>query len=194
MSICWYMLCIYISYEKARRTKAKGIQTHSYIFSCTQSSSFISAFSPSHWCIRVTLQSSRGMPLPSCSNSPTTTNQTFLPQLRAVPTAILVCCLRSTLIHKNESELQGPRIANPWPSAKDKPRKSGSIFAELQWGLWGLSCSLSSLMRSRVWLKRLSATADHASALRWEEIRPDECGNYVVSLGKWWRLADYWYS
>ena len=145
MSICSYMLSIYISYEKARYSGPQAIgahthththtQTHTYIylpFSCTQSSSFISALSPSHWCSRVTLQSSRGMPLPSCSNSPTTTNQTFLPQLRAVPTAILVCCLRSTLIHKNESELQGPRIANPRPSAKDKPRKSGPIFTELQ--------------------------------------------------------------
>lgn len=78
-----------------------------------------------HWFSRVTLQSSRGMPVWSCSNTvrPPPIRLSYHNSEQFILRYWLVD-LCSILIHKNELELQGPRIANPWPSEKDKPRKS----------------------------------------------------------------------
>lgn len=46
------------------------------------------------------------------------------------------------------------------------------------------------LMCSGVWLQQFSGIV----LLRREVLQPDECSNYVVSLGKWWRLTHYWCS
>ncbi len=73
-------------------------------------------------------------------HSPTTSNPSFQPQHRAVQTVTMVCWSSTTLINMNESGLQGPRIANPWPE-EDKLIKWALSFTTLQRVLRGLSCS-----------------------------------------------------
>lgn len=108
---------------------------------------------------------------PSCSI------QTFLPQLKY------------WLINPCRATKLSPRITNPRPSDKDK-RSELALHHLVERGFARTKLQTCGLMCSRVWLQQFSGIV----LLRREVLQPDECSNYVVSLGKWWRLTHYWCS
>lgn len=138
------------------------------------------------WYSDIETQSSRGMPATSWS----TTVQP--PPIRlsyhnSEHFKLLRCWLRSVLIHKNETELQGPKIANTWPSKRDKLRKPAlsSPHSEGYKG-WALAL-LSHVLEG-------SAKAARIVSLHFISKTFCQTSNYVVSLGKWWGIADSWYN
>lgn len=140
MSTCW------IIHTALVLKKGKGKQRGNMnlpLFHTLKNHSCASVCSPPLcWCSSVSLLLQRNASKIQFHHSPTTTNQTFLPQLWAVYSEILLYWLYSTRIHKNELDLQGQRIANPWPSEKDKLRKSAQSSPRRCEGFRGLSCSL----------------------------------------------------